>query len=71
MWNKVMNDRQKLEAIQEYLNRLAQELGIASASRHFTSSALERSRGVWPSWFFRVGSAPWARRRAQSWVRPF
>ena len=46
-------------------------VGIASCSRHFTSSALARSKGVWPSWFFRVGSAPWAKRSAHSWVLPF
>ncbi len=30
-----------------------------------------KSSGVWPSWFFMVGSAPWASSRAQSCVRPF
>ena len=44
---------------------------IASWSKHLTSSAVARSSGVCPSWFFRVGSAPWASNRAQSWVRPF
>lgn len=32
---------------------------------------MARSRGVWPSWFLMVGSAPWASSRAHSWVRPF
>ena len=30
-----------------------------------------RSSAVCPSWFFMVGSAPWARSRAHNWVRPF
>lgn len=31
---------------------------IASCKRHFTSSAVARSAGDWPSWFLRNGSAP-------------
>lgn len=30
-----------------------------------------KSKGVCPSWFLRVGSAPWANNKAQSCVRPF
>ena len=36
------------------------EEGIASCSRHLTSSAEASSRGFCPSWFFKVGSAPCA-----------
>ena len=36
------------------------EEGIASCNKHLTSSAEASSSGFCPSWFFRVGSAPWA-----------
>lgn len=39
---------------------------MASCSRLLTSSALAKSTGLWPSWFFRNGSAPCASSRAQS-----
>lgn len=35
------------------------------------SLTVTRSSGVCPSWFFRVGSAPCASNKAQSWVLPF
>lgn len=35
------------------------------------SYTVAKSSGVCPSWFFIVGSAPWANNRAQSCVRPF
>ena len=44
---------------------------MASCRRHFTSSAVDKSSGVCPSWFFMCGSAPWAKSKAQSCVRPF
>lgn len=34
--------------------------GIASDNKHLTSSAVAKSKGVWPSWFLVVGSAPCA-----------
>ena len=44
---------------------------IASCKRHFTSSAVDKSKGVWPSWFFNVGSAPWASNNEHNCVLPF